>query len=85
MLQQAVWNDDYSLFRQYSAKLDGSERKATLRSLMDLRSDRAPIPLDEVESEDTIVKRFKTGARSYGSLSKEAHECLGHRHEPAGR
>ena len=76
MLQQAVWNDDYSLFRQYSAKLDGSERKATLRSLMDLRSDRAPIPLDEVESEDTIVKRFKTGAMSYGSLSKEAHECL---------
>lgn len=43
---------------------------------MDLRSDRAPIPLDEVESEDTIVKRFKTGAMSYGSLSKEAHECL---------
>ena len=76
MLQQAVWNDDYSLFRQYSAKLEENERKATLRSLMDLRSDRAPIPLDEVESEDTIVKRFKTGAMSYGSLSKEAHECL---------
>ena len=76
LLQQAVWTDDYGLFRQYSARLDGSERKATLRSLMDLRSDRPPVPLDEVESEDVIVKRFKTGAMSYGSLSKEAHECL---------
>ena len=76
LLQQAVWNDDYDLFRQYTARLDGSERKATLRSLMDLRPDRSPVPLDEVESEDVIVRRFKTGAMSYGSLSKEAHECL---------
>ncbi len=76
LLQQAVWDDDYGLFRQYSARIDGSERKATLRSLLDLRSDRAPMPLEEVESEDVIVRRFKTGAMSYGSLSKEAHECL---------
>ena len=76
LLQQAVWNDDYGLFRQYTARLDGSERKATLRSLMDLRPDRSPVPLDEVESEDVIVRRFKTGAMSYGSLSREAHECL---------
>ena len=76
LLQQAVWNDDYGMFRQYTARLDGSERKATLRSLMDLRPDRSPVPLDEVESEDVIVRRFKTGAMSYGSLSREAHECL---------
>ena len=76
LLQQAVWNDDYDLFRQYTSRLDGSERKATLRSLMDLRPDRSPVPLDEVESEDVIVRRFKTGAMSYGSLSREAHECL---------
>ena len=43
---------------------------------MDLRPDRSPVPLDEVESEDVIVRRFKTGAMSYGSLSREAHECL---------
>ena len=43
------------------------------------------MPLDEVESVDSIVKRFKTGAMSYGSISEEAHEMHGHRHEPPGR
>lgn len=76
MLQQAVWNDDYELFKQYSDQLNNSDEKATLRSLMTWQSDRAPVPLDEVESVDSIVKRFKTGAMSYGSLSKEAHECM---------
>ena len=76
MLQEAVWNDDYSLFKQYSDQLDNSEQKATLRSLMTWHSDRPPVPIDEVESVDEIVKRFKTGAMSYGSLSKEAHECM---------
>ena len=76
LLQQAVWNDDYALFKQYSGQLDNSPQKATLRSLMTWRSGRAPISIDEVESVDSIVKRFKTGAMSYGSLSKEAHECM---------
>lgn len=76
LLQQAVWNDDYRLFKQYSELLDNSEQKATLRSLMAWHSDRPPIPLDEVESVEEICRRFKTGAMSYGSLSKEAHECM---------
>ncbi len=76
LLQQAVWNNDYALFKQYSNQLDNSPQKATLRSLMTWRPGRAPISIDEVESVDSIVKRFKTGAMSYGSLSKEAHECM---------
>src|SRR5207248_6730756 len=48
----------------------------TLRGLMDLKSTRKPVPLDEVEPIEAILKRFKTGAMSYGSISKEAHETL---------
>ena len=55
---------------------DQSKRLATLRGLMELKSDRPPVPLDEVEPVEAIVKRFKTGAMSYGSISKEAHETL---------
>ncbi len=76
LLQQACWNDDYQLFKQYSDTLDNSDRRATLRSLMDFAPKQEPVPIDEVESVDTIVKRFKTGAMSYGSLSQEAHECM---------
>ena len=75
-LQQAVWQNDESLFNRYS-ELVYKTGAPTLRSLLDFRFDqRAAVPLDEVEPEESIVRRFKTGAMSYGSLSQEAHECL---------
>ena len=55
---------------------DQSKHLCTLRGLMELKSDRPPVPIEEVESVEAIVKRFKTGAMSYGSISKEAHETL---------
>jgi glutamate synthase (NADPH) large chain len=76
-LQYAVHFDSYDVFKQYAAIInDQSKSLNTLRGLMDFRSGRAPIPIDEVEPVETIVKRFKTGAMSYGSISKEAHETL---------
>ncbi len=76
-LQQACRNNDYDLFKKYSALIDDqSAELTTLRGLLDFRPVSQPVPLDEVESEDSIVKRFKTGAMSYGSISKEAHEAL---------
>jgi glutamate synthase (ferredoxin) len=77
LLQKACRNNDYATFKEYSKLIDDqSERLATLRGLMDLKFDAQPIPLEEVESVEDIVKRFKTGAMSYGSISKEAHETL---------
>jgi glutamate synthase (NADPH) large chain len=76
LLQHACWRDDYEIYKQYSQKLNGSERKANLRGLMELVPKQEPIPIEEVESVESICKRFKTGAMSYGSLSQEAHECL---------
>jgi glutamate synthase (ferredoxin) len=76
-LQHACRTNRYGLFKEYSRLVDDqSERLCTLRGLMELKSARAPIPLDEVEPVEEIVKRFKTGAMSYGSISKEAHEAL---------
>jgi len=76
-LQQACRTADYGMFKEYSTLInDQSKNLATLRGLMELRSDRPPVPIDEVDSIDTILKRFKTGAMSYGSISKEAHETL---------
>jgi glutamate synthase domain-containing protein 2/glutamate synthase domain-containing protein 1/glutamate synthase domain-containing protein 3 len=77
LLQKACRNNDYTTFREYSKLVDDqSERMATLRGLMELKFDNQPIPLEEVEPVESIVKRFKTGAMSYGSISKEAHEAL---------
>ena len=75
-LQQAVKIGDYKLFQQY-AKLVNEQNKQrfTLRGLLEFK-DREPIPLEEVEPIEAIMKRFKTGAMSYGSISKEAHESL---------
>ncbi len=73
MLQRACREGDYELFKEYSAKI--KSEIYTLRSLFEFNSGEA-IPIEEVESEDEIVKRFKTGAMSYGSISKEAHEAL---------
>ncbi len=76
LLQQATRLGDYKLFQEYTALVDDETLPHTLRGLLDLRYADTPIPLEEVESVDEIVKRFKTGAMSYGSISQEAHECL---------
>jgi glutamate synthase (NADPH) large chain len=76
-LQHACRTGDYSAFKEYSKLIDDQSRHlCTLRGLMNLKSARAPVPIEEVESVDAILKRFKTGAMSYGSISKEAHETL---------
>jgi len=77
LLQKATRNNDYNAFKQYSALIDKqAETLYTLRGLMEFKPNRPPVPIEEVESVDEIVKRFKTGAMSYGSISKEAHEAL---------
>jgi glutamate synthase domain-containing protein 2/glutamate synthase domain-containing protein 1/glutamate synthase domain-containing protein 3 len=76
-LQHACRVNSYEVFKQYSKLVDDqSQRLYTLRGLMELNSKRKPIPIDAVEPVSEIVKRFKTGAMSYGSISKEAHETL---------
>jgi glutamate synthase domain-containing protein 2/glutamate synthase domain-containing protein 1/glutamate synthase domain-containing protein 3 len=76
-LQHAVRQRDPKTFREYTDLLDEQNRSAcTLRGLMRLKSAKVPVPLEEVESAKEIVKRFTTGAMSFGSISKEAHETL---------
>ena len=77
-LQHSTRAGRYDLFKQYTKDVDDqSQRLATLRGLFELRtSDRSPISIDDVESVSEIVKRFSTGAMSYGSISAEAHETL---------
>ena len=77
LLQMAVREGDYQIFKQYSALVDDQAVPHTLRGLLGMRFDPdGGIPIDEVESVESIVKRFKTGAMSYGSISEEAHNCL---------
>lgn len=77
-LQHSTRAGRYDLFKQYTKDVDDqSQRLATLRGLFELRSsERGPISIDEVEPVSEIVKRFSTGAMSYGSISAEAHETL---------
>ncbi len=76
-LQRACQTADYGVFKEYSAQVDAQQEKlATLRGLLSFEPPGAAVPLDEVEPSAEIVKRFKTGAMSYGSISKEAHETL---------
>ncbi|HXJ21897.1 MAG TPA: glutamate synthase large subunit, partial [Polyangia bacterium] len=76
-LQTACRTGDYPTFKEYSTLInDQSRNLCTLRGLMDLKPNRAAVPIDEVEPIEAILKRFKTGAMSYGSISKEAHETL---------
>lgn len=76
-LQHATRNRRYDIFKQYTARVnEQSERLMTLRGLFGFKADREAISIDEVESVADIVKRFSTGAMSYGSISKEAHETL---------
>jgi glutamate synthase (NADPH/NADH) large chain len=76
-LQYACRTGDYGLFKEYTALIDNqAEHLNTLRGLMDLLPAAKPVPLEEVEPVEAIMRRFKTGAMSYGSISKEAHETL---------
>ena len=76
LLQLSTWTGDYSKFKEYTKALYNEQRPFHLRNLMEFKYADKPIPLDEVEPASSIVKRFKTGAMSYGSISKEAHECM---------
>ena len=75
-LQKSVRTGSYATYKSYAALInDQSQQLCTLRGLLDLKPSEA-VPLDEVESVESLVKRFKTGAMSYGSISQEAHETL---------
>lgn len=77
LLQEATRTGSYDTFKEYTHALTEEGQMVNLRSLLDLDYSRSKeIPLEEVESEESIVKRFKTGAMSYGSISQEAHETL---------
>jgi glutamate synthase (NADPH) large chain len=76
-LQHSTRSGRYDIFKQYTHHIDTqAERLMTLRGLLKFSSDREPIPIEEVEPVSEIVKRFSTGAMSYGSISREAHETL---------
>ncbi|CEH03213.1 Glutamate synthase large subunit (Ferredoxin) [Propionibacterium freudenreichii] len=76
-LQQATRRGDYEQFKRYTERInDNSSRLMTLRSLLKFRHDRPAVPLDEVEPASEIIKRFSTGAMSYGSIGQEAHETM---------
>ncbi len=77
LLQHSCRTSNYELFKKYEHLIDDqSENLCTIRGLMDIKFNDQPVPLDEVESVNAILKRFKTGAMSYGSISQEAHETL---------
>ena len=77
LLQEATRRGDYSIFKQYTDTLDNEGKTYHLRNLMDFNyPEDGGIPIEQVESVDSIVRRFKTGAMSYGSISQEAHETL---------
>ncbi|MDG2088995.1 MAG: glutamate synthase large subunit [Arenicellaceae bacterium] len=76
-LQHATRSGQYRIFKEYTHLVDDqNENLATLRGLFEFNNANYPIPLDEVESIETIMKRFSTGAMSYGSISRQAHETL---------
>ncbi|HLH32771.1 MAG TPA: glutamate synthase-related protein, partial [Terriglobia bacterium] len=76
-LQYSTRSNNYKIFKEYSELINTHSKKlCTLRGLMDLKFAEEPIPLDEVEPVESIMKRFATGAMSFGSISKEAHETL---------
>ncbi|MGF1453246.1 MAG: glutamate synthase large subunit [Opitutales bacterium] len=77
LLQKATRTGSYETFKQYSGMIDNQAANlATLRGMMGFRKKRHPVPLEEVEPVESIMKRFKSGAMSYGSISSEAHETL---------
>ncbi len=77
LLQKACRSGDYALFKKYSGLLNAqTQQQGTLRGLLKFKQGSGTIPIDEVEPVEEILKRFKTGAMSYGSISAEAHEAL---------
>lgn len=77
LLQQSVRSGDYKLYKKYAKLVQGeSEQYLTIRSMLQLKPAGEPVPLDEVESAASIMRRFKTGAMSFGSISQEAHEDM---------
>ena len=77
LLQRAMRTGDYDAYKRYAARVDDHNRTVcTLRGLLQFKSEAEAVALDEVESVDSILRRFKTGAMSYGSISREAHETL---------
>ena len=76
LLQLAARTGDYNTFKEYTTLVNKEEGVKNLRGLMDIKFPKKGINIDQVESVDSIVKRFKTGAMSYGSISKEAHETM---------
>ena len=77
LLQRACRENDYALFGEYCAEVHRSGKTVQLRDLLELVPlATGPVPLDEVEPVSSIVRRFNTGAMSFGSISQEAHECL---------
>ena len=76
-LREATQLGSYKRFKEYTAMVDNERRPHTLRGLLDFNTENVtPVSIDEVEPVSEIVKRFKTGAMSYGSISEEAHECM---------
>jgi glutamate synthase (ferredoxin) len=76
-LQHATRTGQYNIFKEFTSLVDcQNENLATLRGLFEFRNDREPIAKEEVEPAENIMRRFSTGAMSYGSISKEAHETL---------
>lgn len=75
-LQMATRTNNYELYKKYSHMISDEMDPVSIRGLFDFNYAENPVPLEEVESVDSIVKRFKTGAMSYGSISQEAHEAL---------
>ena len=76
LLQMSTKLGDYDMFKQYTSLITDEDKHVHLRSQFDFKWAKKPIPIDQVESVDEIVKRFKTGAMSYGSISEEAHQCM---------
>lgn len=75
-LQYATRTGDYNLYKKYSEMINEEMDPVNIRGLFEFNYAEKPVPIDEVESVDSIVRRFKTGAMSYGSISQEAHEAL---------
>ncbi|MCR4797119.1 MAG: glutamate synthase large subunit [Lachnospiraceae bacterium] len=76
LLQHATRTGDYEKFKEFTDLVNADGKVMNLRGLFGLKYAKKPIDIDEVESVDEIVRRFKTGAMSYGSISKEAHETM---------
>ena len=76
MLQQSTRRGDYEMFKKYTEMVNAEGEHINLRGQLEFNYPKKGIPIEDVESVDAIVTRFKTGAMSYGSISKEAHETL---------